>query len=113
MNSKLRDEVRRLHAQVCKGLADPNRILLLYSLKEQAKTVTELTELTGLPQPNISRHLRVLRERGMVTADREGQSVYYMVADDRIIKALDLLRAVMGDHLKGKSSLAASVDLMA
>jgi ArsR family transcriptional regulator len=109
MDSKLRDEVRVLHANVCKGLADPNRILLLYSLATNPCTVTELTELTELPQPTVSRHLRILRERGMVTAKRNGQSVFYDLADRRIIKALDLMRAVMADNLHSRGQLAESV----
>lgn len=105
MDPTLREEVNELHAQVCKGLADPNRIILLYSLVVAPRNVTELTELTELPQPTVSRHLRVLRERGMVTAQRIGQSVYYEVADRRIIEALDLLRAVMADNYRGKGDL--------
>ncbi len=109
MDRKLRDEVRQLHAQVCKALADPSRILLLYSLTDQPRTVGELAAINDLPQPTVSRHLRILRERGLVTADRVGQSVVYELSDRRIIKALDLLRAVIGDNLQMKADLASSV----
>jgi ArsR family transcriptional regulator len=53
--------------------------------------------------------LLILRERGMVTAQRDGQSVIYQVADERVIQALDLLRGVLADKLKNQAVLANSV----
>ncbi len=106
MDNKLREEVNNLHAQVCGGLADPNRILILYTLAERPHSVSELSEALGLPQPTTSRHLKTLRERGMVAAEREGQSVIYSLADHRIIQALDLLRAFLADSLGSQVALA-------
>lgn len=106
MTQDLRDEINRLHAQVCSGLADPNRILILYKLSERPYNVTELATSFDIPQPTISRHLKVLRERGMVTAKRDGQSVFYSLTDARIINALDLLRAMLADSLESQIELA-------
>ena len=106
MTKDLRDEINRLHAQVCSGLADPNRILILYKLSEQALNVTDLAASLEIPQPTISRHLKVLRDRGMVSSQREGQSVFYSLADKRIIDALDLLRAMLADSLESQVELA-------
>jgi ArsR family transcriptional regulator len=107
----LKEEVMRLHAQVCAALADPNRILLLYSIAEQPRSVGDLVKALGISQPAVSRHLQNLRERRMVTATREGQNVFYSLADQRIIQALDLLRAVLADNLFYQGSLAEKVDL--
>lgn len=106
MNKTLKDEINRLHAQVCSGLADPNRILILYKLAEEPHNVSDLAQTLEIPQPTISRHLKVLRERGMVNSERDGQSVYYSLADRRIIKALDLLRAILADTLEDQIQLA-------
>lgn len=106
MAKSLKDEINKLHAQVCSGLADPNRILILYKLAEAPHNVSELAASLEIPQPTVSRHLKVLRERSMVNADREGQSVYYSLADDRIIQALDLLRAILADSLESQVDLA-------
>ena len=106
MDRNLRDEVIQLHAHVCSGLADTNRILLLYNLSENPRNVTELAELLGVPQPTVSRHLKILRERGLVSAHREGQAVIYQVSDPRIIQALDLLRSVMNNNLRSQAALA-------
>jgi len=105
----LTQEITQLHADICSGLADPKRILILYALSERPRNVSEVAETVGISQPVASRHLNILRERGMVVANREGQSVIYMLADERIIQALDLLRAVLGDNLKSRGNLASTV----
>jgi len=111
MDTKLREEVAQLHAQVCSGLADPNRILLLYTLAGHPRTVSELANFLDLPQPTISRHLKILRERGMVSAQRTGQSVNYMLVDERIIQALDLLRAFLADVLESRVALTRTTNI--
>jgi DNA-binding transcriptional ArsR family regulator len=102
----LTQEVTELHANVCSGLADPRRILMLYALAESPRNVSELAESIGISQPAASRHLNILRERGMVTAQRDGQSVIYQLADVRVIQALDLLRAMLANKLKNQAALA-------
>jgi DNA-binding transcriptional ArsR family regulator len=110
--SPLRQEVTNLHADVCSALADPTRILILYALSEKPFTVNDLADTLGLPQPSASRHLKVLRERNLVTAVRQGMNVEYTLADHRLIEALDLLRGVMRDRISERASLVmeASVD---
>lgn len=110
MHRSLEDEILRLHSQICAGLADPTRILLLYALREGPTSVGALAEELGLPQPTVSRHLKVLRERGLVVARREGANVFYTVADDRVLQALDTLRAVLADLLARRASLAEALE---
>ena len=69
-NTNLEAEVTQLHAEICAGLADPNRILILYALSQGPRNVTELCNELNMTQPLASRHLKVLRERGMVTTER-------------------------------------------
>jgi ArsR family transcriptional regulator len=101
----IREEVLQLHAHICSGLADPNRILMIYTLTDGPKNVNELATALELNQPTVSRHLKVLRDRGIVRATREGQSVFYNLTDRRIIQALDLLRLVMVESLQKQASL--------
>ncbi|MDP1713112.1 MAG: metalloregulator ArsR/SmtB family transcription factor [Anaerolineales bacterium] len=109
MNKTLEAEVTQLHAEICAGLADPNRILILYALSQGPRNVTELCTELEMPQPLVSRHLKVLRERGMVTTERRGTVVTYSLGDDRLIQALDLLRAVMHDNLAKRAELAQAI----
>ena len=105
MTRILEQEVNTLHAEVCAGLADPKRIMILYELADGPKNVTELANALGMTQPLVSRHLKVLRERGMVIATRQGPAVEYRLGDRRLIEALDLLRAVLRDHLSSRIEL--------
>ncbi len=106
MNHTLEQEINQLHAEFCAGLADPKRLLILYTLADAPHNVTELTTSLSMTQPAVSRHLKILRERGMVIATRQGPSVEYRLADRRLIEALDLLRAAMRDHLSHNAALA-------
>jgi ArsR family transcriptional regulator len=98
-------EIRELHAQICQALADPTRIMLLYTLVDSPKNVGELALELGISQPNTSRHLKVLRERGMAIATRAGPNVVYSLSDKRVIRALDLMREVLGDQLAQRAQL--------
>jgi DNA-binding transcriptional ArsR family regulator len=109
MNKTLEAEVTQLHAEICAGLADPNRILLLYALSQSPRNVTELCNELEMPQPLVSRHLKVLRERGMVTTERHGTVVMYSLGDKRLIQALDLLREVMHETLSRRAKLAQAI----
>ena len=106
MDRVLEQEINVLHAEVCAALADPKRIMIIYELAEAPRNVTELCTTLDLPQSLVSRHLKVLRDRGMVTATRQGPAVEYRLADARLTKALDLLRAVLHDNLSHRAALA-------
>ena len=109
MNSTLETEVLQLHAEICAGLADPNRILLLYELSQSTRNVTELSTNLKMPQPLVSRHLKVLRERGMVLAERHGTVIEYSLTDTRLIQALDLLREVLRGVLSKRAELVDAI----
>jgi len=109
MNSTLELEVTQLHAEICAGLADPSRILILYELSQSARNVTELCTSLGMPQPLVSRHLKVLRERGMVNTERRGTVIVYSLANTKIVEALDLLRAAMREIMTRRAVLVESI----
>jgi ArsR family transcriptional regulator len=106
MDERLARQVSLLHANICQALADPKRILILYALNEGAKHVHELAEILNTPQPTVSRHLKTLRERKLVNAERDGTSVRYSLADPRVIDALDTMRGVLLDMLTLDAELA-------
>lgn len=98
-------ELNELHADLCAALADPRRILLLYILADGELTVNELANQAEISQPVASRHLKILRAAGLVTATRQGVSVFYALTDMRLIQALDLLRLLLKDRLTYNASL--------
>ena len=109
MEQTLVEEVNLLHAQMCQGLADPTRILILYLLADTPRYVSELADVLDVKQPTVSHHLKVLRERGLVTTTREGNAIRYELRDHRVVDALELLRAVMGDILSEQAKLISAV----
>ena len=105
MQNSLRREVHQLHAEICQALSDPTRILILYELREAPRNVGDLARLLDAAQPTVSRHLKVLRERRLVKAERDGTSVYYSLADKRVLAALDLLREVLAQTMEERHNL--------
>jgi DNA-binding transcriptional ArsR family regulator len=102
-------EIQELHAQICQALADPTRIMILYILSEGPHNVGDLAATLSASQPMVSRHLKVLRERGMVNTERDGANVIYSLTDQRVIQALDLMRQVLADQLVRKGQLAEGI----
>ena len=105
VNQILKQEIIQLEADFCAALSEPTRIIILYALSERPMNVTELTHELGIPQPTTSRHLKVLRERGLVDTERQGTVITYHLADVRVIQAMDLLRSAMRDRLTQRASL--------
>jgi len=101
----LTQEITQLHAELCSALAESTRLFILYALAEQQCNVSEITQKLELPQPTISRHLKVLRDAGLVHAKRQGMSIHYELADKRVIEALDLLRGVLRDRIQRSADL--------
>ncbi|HET9081202.1 MAG TPA: metalloregulator ArsR/SmtB family transcription factor [Trebonia sp.] len=93
--------ISELHARVCKALADPTRLLIINELRDGPRPVGDIAEALGIAQPNISRHLAVLRDRGFVTAERVGGNVRYELVSQKILRAMDLLREFMTEERAG------------
>jgi ArsR family transcriptional regulator len=99
------DELELLHVRVCQAVTDPKRIRIMYALHEQPQHVSALAELLEMPQPTVSRHLSVLRQRALVITDRDGNIVNYRLADTRIIQILELMRQVLRDAIERQARL--------
>lgn len=103
--TNLAEEVNRLHAEVCSALADPTRIMLIYALSEGDFNVSDLAARLNISQPAASRHLKVLRDRGLVRRARAGTNVVYSLNDLRLVQALDLLREILRDRIAYGASI--------
>lgn len=111
ISPSLAQEVSQLEADLCFALADPTRILILYALHEKPRNVGELTAELAITQPNTSRHLKILRDRGLVHATRQGNNIQYELSDPRLIEALDLLRSVLRDRITHRANLMEEIPL--
>ena len=98
-------EIHELHARLCKAIADPKRLLIINQLRDGAMTVGELSEALGITASNCSQHLAILRDRGVVTAERSGTSVRYSLRGMKVLQAVDLLREFMAEEIGTRSRL--------
>ena len=101
----LKQELSQLEADFCSALSDPTRLLILYALNEGPRNVNELASELVITQPNTSRHLKALRERGLVYSIKQGTTVTYQLADPRVLDAIDLLRTIMRERIAYRASL--------
>ena len=99
------EEIQLLHTYICNSVNDPKRIQILYALGDQPMHVTALAELLDMPQPTVSRHLALLRQRLLVVAERSGASVTYRLSDPRILEVLDQMRGILREMLERQSDV--------
>ena len=85
-------------AKYFRAFGDPTRLRILEALAEGERSVGELVELIGAPQPKVSSHLACLRWCGFVESRREFRTVYYRIADDRVEQMISLARSLLADN---------------
>lgn len=101
-----------LHAEVCKMLAQPLRLEILFHLSDGELSVNEISKRTGARMANISQHLALMRQQGIVTTRKDGVKVYYSVTNKKTLKAFELMREVLLDRIRSTEKLADSVSEM-
>lgn len=87
-----------LEEEIIKTLANQKRLEILQLLRSGKLNVTEMTQMLGLRQPNLSQHLSQLRQHGLVKVDKNGQRVYYELANNKITKAVELIHEFLKDQ---------------
>jgi ArsR family transcriptional regulator, virulence genes transcriptional regulator len=95
MISEYEMELFKLKAEISKTFSDPKRLMIINELRHGEKQVGELVQALEMPQAVVSRQLAILRSSGVVTPRREGTSVFYSLADLKIIEACDLVHEVL------------------
>lgn len=98
------DEGCRLLADFFSVFAHPIRMQLFCYLRNERYTVSELAQHVGITVQNASQQLRIMREKGVLVAEREGQSVYLSIADPRIVQAASLLREVWAAEIQRRAT---------
>nr|WP_216655376.1 metalloregulator ArsR/SmtB family transcription factor [Thermoleptolyngbya sp. C42_A2020_037] len=89
--SKLTPQALSLMADFFKVLSEVSRLQIVCSLKTGAKNVTEIIEETGLGQANVSKHLKMLTQAGVVAREQRGVCVYYRIANPFLFELCDLV----------------------
>ena len=87
---------RQRYAAIGRALADAKRLCVLESLAAGELSVGELSTKVGCHVPNMSQHLAVLRSAGLVQSRRDGSTVFYRLADVRVLEAYRLIQSLAG-----------------
>ena len=104
-------EIFKIHADVCKTLANPIRLMILALLTEREMSVSEIVEALSLNLANISQHLGTLRSKNIVKARRQGQMVFYSLTDRDLVGACNIIRSIILENMKRQGQLAEDFDI--
>ncbi|MFW6268945.1 MAG: ArsR/SmtB family transcription factor [Bacillota bacterium] len=106
---KLDKKLYELHADMCKSLSHSKRIKIIYLLEDGEKHVDELAREIGASKANVSQHLALLREKGVVCTRKEGLNVYYKLCDSKVVKACELMKEVLLERLSEEMNLSKEI----
>lgn len=101
----MEDQIYGYHAEMCKVLSHPKRLELINVLREKEMSVGELSQRLGLTIGNLSQHLSMMRERHILVSRKQGNVVYYRIANHRFLDAFDLLREILFEQIRKDAAL--------
>jgi DNA-binding transcriptional ArsR family regulator len=104
----LRAELVELTATLCKALNDPKRLMVLYALAGGPRSVGDLAAAIDAPQANVSQHLAMLRDRGLVGTERRGNRIIYSLRYPEVVTAVETLRGVLAEEVARRQGLVGS-----
>lgn len=95
-----------LQAEVCKAIANPKRLEIISVLKDSDElTVSQLVDALHIPKANVSQHLSIMRNKGILTCRKDGTNSYYRIAHKEVVQACVLMRAVLMANLKNNGRI--------
>ena len=98
-----------LQAEICQTLANPKRLQILSLLKKGELSVGEMVKAMNIAKANLSQHLSVMRQKGILVTRREGTMIYYRLARPKITEACAIMREVLMDSLADQEKLSKSI----
>ncbi len=101
----MEDQLYTYHAEMCKVFSHAKRLELINLLRDKEMSAGELGGELGLAPANMSQHLTMMRERHILTSRKEGNVVYYRIANPRLIEAFDLLREILFEQIRQDAAL--------
>lgn len=88
-------------ARALKAMAHPLRLKILCVLGAGEASVQDIVEVVGTSQSNVSQHLGILRDKGVLLARKDGNRVYYRVGDERTLQLIGMMREVFCGDARG------------
>ena len=94
-----------MQAEVCKVLANPKRLEIMCILECGELCVSDIVKKTGIAKANVSQHLSLMKDSGIVTARREAQSMFYSLTNPKVMQACKLMKEVLVENIERKNKL--------
>lgn len=88
-----------LQADICSALASPVRLQILDLVSEQERTATELLEILQIPKANLSQHLAVLKDAGIIRSRKDGLFQYLSLSLPKIKEACSMVRSILHEKI--------------
>jgi ArsR family transcriptional regulator len=101
--------VFELQSDICQTLANPKRLQIVHLLKDGELAVSAIVKAMGIPKANVSQHLSIMRQKGLIISRREGTSIYYRLVSQKITDACSLMREVLLALLAGQETLSRNI----
>ncbi len=86
------EELARKQAALCKVFGSTRRVLIIWVLNNEEKAVTEIARLVGSSMQSTSQHLRLMRDKGVLTSRKDGQAVLYRIAENKLMQNCTILK---------------------
>jgi len=98
-----------LQADICQTLANPKRLQILHLLKGGELSVGAMVRSLGLPKANLSQHLSLMRQKGILATRRSGTTIFYRLITPEITQACEIMRGVLREVLNRRESLSRDI----
>ena len=103
----MEDRIYQYHAEMCQVFSHPKRLEVINVLRDGEMSVSELAQNLGLTVGNLSQHLSMMKERHILLARKEGNMVYYRIANPKLIRCFDMMREMLFEQLRQDAALIA------
>ncbi len=101
----MEDQIYQYHAEMCQVLSHPKRLEAINVLRDGEMSVTELSQKLGLTVGNLSQHLSMMKERHVLLTRKEGNMVYYRIANPKLIRCFDMMREMLFEQIRQDAAL--------
>ncbi len=101
----MEDQIYVYHAEMCQVFSHPKRLELINTLRDREMSAGELGKRLGLAPANLSQHLTMMKERRILVSRKEGNVVYYRIANPRLLQAFDMLREILFEQIRQDAAL--------
>ena len=98
-------ELYKCHAEMCKVFSHPTRLQILNALREREVSVSDLAGQLQVAIGNLSQHLNMMKQRRVLVSRKEGNVVYYRLANPKMLRAFDLIREILLEGMRRQSDL--------